>query len=77
MVEALGAGVIPAEFAEVLVAHFRTVCKDRAALLAEKLSGRGIHSFMAQLGSEEDPVPGLEQVTLVGVDPYGMVHLMH
>ena len=77
MVEALGAGVIPAEFAEVLVDHFRTVCKDRAALLAEKLSGRGIHSFMAQLGSEEDPVPGLEQVTLVGVDPNVMVHLMH
>ena len=36
-----------------------------------------MHSFLAHLALGEVPVPGLEQVTLVGVDPDGRVHLMH
>ena len=77
VLEALGTGEIPVNLSEILVAHFRTFSEDRAALLLEKRSGRGIHSFLDQLASGVDPVPGLERLTFVGADPYGMVHLMH
>ena len=36
-----------------------------------------IHSFLAHLALGEVPVPGLEQVTLVILDPDRRVHLMH
>ena len=61
----------------ILAAHSQTVRKDGAALSEEKRLGRGIRSFLAQLASGMDPAPGLERVTLVGVDPYRMVHLAH
>ena len=75
--EALGTGSIPAELSAILVAHFRTVRKDGAALLAEKRLGRGIHSFLAQMASGLDPVHRLYRVTLAGVELDIMVHLMH
>ena len=43
----------------------------------DKRSGRGIHPFLVQLASGVESIPGLEQVTLVGVDLDRMVHLMH
>ena len=45
--------------------------------MPEELSGRGIHSFLAQLALRADPVSGLEQVMVVGVDPGRRVHLMN
>ena len=45
--------------------------------MAEKSLGWGIQYFLAQLASGVDLVPGLERVILVGVNPDGMVHLMH
>ena len=36
-----------------------------------------IHSFLAELASEVDLVPSLEQVTMVVIDPDGRVLLMH
>ena len=35
-----------------------------------------IHYFLAELASEVDLVPGLERVTIVGIDPDGRVLLM-
>ena len=69
VVEVLVTGEIPAELAAILAAHFRTVREDGAALLAEKSSGQGIKSFLEQLALGVDPVPELERVMLVGVDP--------
>ena len=76
LAEALGTRVIFTELAAILAAHFQTVREDITALSAEKRSGRWIHYFLAHLTLGFDPVLGLERVTLVGVDPYGMVHLM-
>ena len=42
----------------------------------EEQLGRGINSFLAHLALGEVLVPGLERVTLVGVDPDGRVHTM-
>ena len=36
-----------------------------------------MHSFLSHLALGEVPVPGLERVTLVGVDKDGRVRLMH
>ena len=75
--EDLKTEVIPAELATILVTHSQTICMDRAALTPEKRSGRGIHSFLAQLTSGVDPVPVLERVTVVRVNPGGRVNIMH
>ena len=73
----MGTGEIPAELAATLAAHSLTACEFGAALTPAKRSGRGIHSFLAHLKSGVDPVPGLDRVTVVRVDPDRRVHLMH
>ena len=77
MAEARGTGAIPDELSVILVDHFRTVRKDGAALTSDKRSDRGIHSFLVQIASGLDLIPGLEEATLVRVDPAGMVYLLH
>ena len=75
--EALGTGVISVKLSAILAAHFRTVRKNGEALLSDKRSGQGIHSFLAQITPGGNLIPGLDLVTLVGVDPDLMVHLLH
>ena len=77
VVEALGTRAIPAELSAILAAHYRTVCTDGMSCTPEERSVRGQHSFLAHLKLGEVLVPGLERVTLVGVNPYRRVHLMH
>ena len=50
---------------------------DETARTPEECLGWGLHSFLEHLTLGEVPVPGLEQVTLVGIDKDGRVHLMH
>ena len=50
---------------------------DETARTPEECSGWGLHSFLEHLTLGEVPVPGLEQVTLVGIDKDRRVHLMH
>ena len=75
--EALGTGAIPDELSAILTDRFRTVCEDRVALSLEKRSVQGIHELLAQLALGVDLTPGLKWMTLVGVNPDGMVHLLH
>ena len=75
--EVLGTGSIPAELAAILAEHSRTVRKDGTARTPEKRTARGLHDFLSNLALGKVPVPGLEKVTLVGVDEDGRVHLMH
>ena len=75
--EALGTGEIPDKLSAILTTHSQTVREDGTDLMPKKRLGRRIHSFLAQLASGVDPLPGLERVTVVGVNPYGRVHLMH
>ena len=77
VVEALGTGTIPADLAAILAAHSRTVRKDGSDRTPEERMGRGLHSFLSHLVLGEVMVPGLERVTLVGVEKDGRVHLMH
>ena len=59
--------VIPAKLSAILVARFRAVYKDGAALLSEKRFGHGVHSFLEHMKLGLDLIPGLERVTLVRV----------
>ena len=75
--EALGAGVIPSKFSAILAVHFRTVCGNGTALPPYKRLGLGIHSFLVQLVSGVGHIPGLDMVSLIGVEQDGTVHLFH
>ena len=75
--EALGTRKILSKPAAILAAHSGTVHMGGTARTSEERLGRGLHSFLVHLALGEVPVPGLEWVTLVGVDPDGRVHLMH
>ena len=43
----------------------------------DKRSGRGIHSFLAQVVSGVEPSPGLERVLIIGVYQDETVHLLY
>ena len=75
--EALEIVEIPGELSLILASSFQMVCEDGAALTSGKRSGRGFHYFMDRLALGVDHIPCLEKVTLVGVDPYGMVHFLN
>ena len=60
VVEALGTGETPDELFAILAARFRTVREDGAVLSSEKRLGQGIHSFLAQIASGVDLIPGLD-----------------
>ena len=75
--EALGTGAVPGKLSAILASRFRTVHEDGAALPLDKRLGWGVHSFLAQIVSGLEHIPVLYRLILVGVDPYGMVHLLH
>ena len=75
--EVLGTGSIPADLAAILVEHSQTVRKDGSARTPEERKCRGLPAFLSHLALGEVSVPGLEKVTLVGVDKDGRVRLMH
>ena len=58
--EAMGTGAILSELAAILAAHSQTVCEDGMARTLEERLGRVIHSFLEQIASEVDLVPGLQ-----------------
>ena len=77
VVEALSTGAIPGELSVILARCFRTVCESRVPLPSDKRSEQSIHSFLAQLVSGVDHIPGLEQVYLVELDLVRTVNLLH
>ena len=75
--EDLGTRAILSKLSTILTIRFRTISEDGADLPSDKRLGQGIHSFLAQLALVVDNIPGLDRVTLVVVDPDGMVNLLH
>ena len=75
--EVLETGHIPDELVEALLGRFRTVREDGGPLLIEKRTGQGLHSLLGHLASGIDPVPGFVGLTLLGIDWYRKVHLLH
>ena len=73
----LGTSRIPENLVEALLARFRVTREDGGSPSTEKRYGCGVHSFLDHLASGVDPVPGLEWMALLQIDPYGTVHLLH
>ena len=65
------------KLAVILAVLSQTVRKDETDRTPEECSGQVIQSFLVQISSGVEPVPGLERVTVVGLDPDGRVLLMH
>ena len=76
MAKALGTGAIPSELSTIIAVQFLVFQKDGTALTLYKRLGRGINSFLEHLSPGVDHIPGLDWVTLVGVDPDRTVHLL-
>ena len=77
MVKVLVTVQIPDELVGALLDQFLVTEEEGGVLLSELRSGRGLHAFSWHLSSGVDPAPGLERLTLLGVDRYGMVHILH
>ena len=77
MAEALGTRTIPAELAAILAAHSQTIHKDGSTRMPEERTGWGLHSFLSHIALGVGQVPGLERVTLVGINKNGRVNLIH
>ena len=72
-----GTGSIPSELEAILAEHSWTVRKDWTARTPKESTGQGLHAFLLHLELGEVPVPGLERVTLISLNAYRRVHLMH
>ena len=68
---------MPDNFVAALSAWFRVMKADGGPLSADKRSRQGFHSFLAHLASRVDPVPRLEGVVLLQVDPDETVHVLN
>ena len=77
--EVLGIGRIPDTLIKILASRFWMVRGDGGGggLSTDKLTGRCLYSFPVHLASGVDLIPGLEHMSLLGVDPDGTVHLLH
>ena len=75
--EVTGNGQLPNALTKILASCFCMVRKDGEGLSMDNRAGLGIHSFLSHLASGVDPVPGLDQLELLGVYQDGMLHLLH
>ena len=70
-----------ADSPEILLDVFRVGSespgKRGGGLSSERRAGRGIHAFLGHLAYRADLVPGMEFLTLLGVNQDGTVHLLH
>ena len=60
--EVLGNGRLPNALTKIIASRFRMVHEDGVALSTENRAVRGLHSFLANLASGVDLVPGLERL---------------
>ena len=77
MKEVLGNGPLPAEIIGVLSDRLHVAVEDDVTLLTEKLSVCPLHAFLVHIATRTDPLVGFERIYLLGVDQYGMVHLLN
>ena len=50
---------------------------DWTPLSTDLQKGGGLHAFLGRLTAEAAPVPGLAELTLLGVDQDGGAHILH
>ena len=75
--EVLETGRLPDNFVGALLARFRVTSLDGTPLSADLRKGGGLHAFLGRLTAEAAAVPGLAELTLLGVDQDGGAHILH
>ena len=75
--EVLETGRLPDNFVGALSARFRVTSLDGTPLSTDLRKGGGLHAFLGRLTAEAAPVPGLAELTLLGVDRDGGAHILH
>ena len=71
MAEVLRTGRFPNGFVGDISARLRLSSSDGTPLTNNLQKGGGLHAFLGRLTAEAAPVPGLAEITLLGVDRYG------
>ena len=75
--EVLETGRLPDTFVGALSSRFRVTGLDGAPLSTDLRKGGGLHAFLGRLTAEAAAVPGLAELTLLGVDQDGGAHILH
>ena len=75
--EVLETGRLPNSFFGDLSARFRMTGLDGAPLSTDLRKGGGLHVFLGRLTAEAAVVPGLADLTLLGVDQDGGANILH
>ena len=75
--EVLMTGRLPGNLTGAMSDRLRFTREDRGPLSSEWCDGRGLYAFLGHLSSRVDSVPGLERLSLMGVERDGTVNLLH
>ena len=68
---------LPGNLSGALLDRFQVTWEDGGGVLSSELyAGRGLHAFLGHLVSAVDPVPGLECLSLMGVERDRIGHLL-
>ena len=73
----LGTGRNPDDLVGALLDRFQATWEDDGGLSLELRTWRGLHAFLRHITSGVDPVPGMERLTLLGVDRDDTMDLLH
>ena len=74
--EVLETGRLPDSFVGALSARFRVTSLNGTPLSTDLRKGGGLHAFLGRLTAEAAAVPGLAELTLLGVDQDGGSHIL-
>ena len=75
--EVLKTSQLPDHFVGALLPWFRLSGPDWTLLSTDHRKGGGLHAFLGRLTAKAAPVPGLAELTLLGVDWDGGAHILH
>ena len=73
----LGTGRLLENFVRALSARFQLTGLNGTPLSIDPRKGGGVHAFLVRLAAEAAPVPGITELTLLGVERDEGSHILH
>ena len=77
MGEVLRTSQLSNKLVEDLLSLLRLTKEDGFPLSTEKFTVWVLHAFQGYLASRLDPIPRLDMLSLLSIDQYGTVYLLH
>ena len=68
---------LPDNFVGALLARFRVTYKEGRSLSLDLCSGWGLYAYLGILAAGVDSAPGMDSLSLIVVDQYGEVNVLH